>query len=332
MLWGRAAQRCAFPDCRKELVMDATQTDDESLIGEDCHIVAQANAGPRGTQSLSDDEKILYADLIRERDKYANLILLCNIHHKVIDDQSNFYTVERIKQMKTEHEMWVREALQGFDAAKQRDHEVYATYIEKWADLVDLDNWLGWSSFVFSSGGPHIRKEQFDQLEQLLTWILGRVWPKRYPELEAAFTNFMRVLNDFKETLLRYANEEFSQGWLWTESFYKRDWNNNRLLDDYNFHVALVKDLMLELTRAGNYICDRVRQYIDSSYRLEEGVILVQPTDGLTYRTLRPEYRGEQRVLNPYVGLKQFKEDRFTREFYFGRDTSVEETSIFDDE
>jgi hypothetical protein len=32
MLWGRAASRCAFPGCRRELVMDASPTDDESLI------------------------------------------------------------------------------------------------------------------------------------------------------------------------------------------------------------------------------------------------------------------------------------------------------------
>ena len=34
MLWGRAANRCAFPECRRELVMDASETDDKSLIGE----------------------------------------------------------------------------------------------------------------------------------------------------------------------------------------------------------------------------------------------------------------------------------------------------------
>ena len=48
MLWGRAAHRCAFPDCRLPLVSDPTETDDESLIGEVCHIVGQSAAGPRG--------------------------------------------------------------------------------------------------------------------------------------------------------------------------------------------------------------------------------------------------------------------------------------------
>jgi hypothetical protein len=46
MLWGRAANRCAFPECRRELVMDASETDDESLVGEECHIIAREQNGP----------------------------------------------------------------------------------------------------------------------------------------------------------------------------------------------------------------------------------------------------------------------------------------------
>ena len=100
MLWGRAASRCAFPDCRRELVMEKTSADDASLFGEACHMVAKEPEGPRGTSPLNS----------KQRDEYDNLLLLCNIHHKVIDDQPNTYPVERLKTMKTEHERWVRES------------------------------------------------------------------------------------------------------------------------------------------------------------------------------------------------------------------------------
>ena len=56
MLWGRAASRCAF--CRRELVMDASQTDDESLVGDACHIVAQSAGGPRGDSPLTPEERL----------------------------------------------------------------------------------------------------------------------------------------------------------------------------------------------------------------------------------------------------------------------------------
>jgi hypothetical protein len=46
MLWGRSGNRWAHPDCRQELVADGTGTDDESLIGDECHIVAKCQNGP----------------------------------------------------------------------------------------------------------------------------------------------------------------------------------------------------------------------------------------------------------------------------------------------
>ncbi len=103
MLWGRAASRCAFPDCRRELVIDGNAADKASLFGEACHMVAKEPEGPRGDSPLTS----------KQRDEYDNLLLLCNIHHKVVDDQPNTYPVERLKVMKAEHEQWVRESLQG---------------------------------------------------------------------------------------------------------------------------------------------------------------------------------------------------------------------------
>src|SRR5579871_6459605 len=136
MLWGRAANRCAFPECRRELVMNASETDDESLVGEECHIIAREHNGPRGGSSMT----------AQERDKYSNLILLCNVHHQLIDDQPNTYTVEYLKALKASHEQWVRESLQGFDPIKQREDEYYASLVDEWVTRADLDNWLAWTS------------------------------------------------------------------------------------------------------------------------------------------------------------------------------------------
>jgi tetratricopeptide (TPR) repeat protein len=82
--------------------MDASETDDESLVGDTCHIVAESPSGPRGDSPLTR----------KQRDQYDNLILLCKVHHKLVDDQRNTYTVERLREMKVVHEKWVRESLQ----------------------------------------------------------------------------------------------------------------------------------------------------------------------------------------------------------------------------
>ena len=233
MLWGRAASRCAFPDCRRELVMDASETDDESLVGDECHIVAPKPSGPRGDYPLPPEQ----------RDKYNNLILLCKVHHKLIDDQLNTYTVERLQRMKEAHEEWVRESFPKYDAAKQRDDELYAAYVEEWARRVDLDNWRGWSSRILSAQ-PWMTTAHDKELKDLGSWLLGRIWPKRYPELEAAFENFRRVLNDFHKTFSKHTMEMWGGEALWTEKFYQYKWDPHyRLLRQWYFHVDLVEDL-----------------------------------------------------------------------------------------
>lgn len=41
---------------------------------------------------------------MEDRDRFENLILLCEEHHRVIDAQPQFYTVARLRQFKTDHE------------------------------------------------------------------------------------------------------------------------------------------------------------------------------------------------------------------------------------
>jgi hypothetical protein len=312
MLWGRAANRCAFPDCRRELVMDKSETDDESLVGEECHIIAREQNGPRGDSSLAPEA----------RDKYDNLILLCNVHHKLIDDQINTFSVQVLKEMKSLHENWVRESLRDFDPLRQRDDEFYAALIEDWIRYADIENWKAWTSYTLSFGEPQLFVSSAEQLAHLAKWIFSRIWPERYPELEAAFENFLLVLQDFLQVFHKYSEKRGDT--FETEKFYKaqrvKQEVYDELVEEYNFHVDLVQDLMLELTRAANYICDRIRQFIDPTFRLNEGVILVLsgPTSSMSFNTLRTRYRSNERTLIPYPGLEQFKKDRKNRDVHFG--------------
>ena len=92
ILWARAGGRCS--KCRVSLVTEGTDTDDPSVIGEEAHIISEAPAGPR------------HADL-PDYDIYDNLILLCGNHHKPADDQWRHYTVEKLREIKSEHEAWI---------------------------------------------------------------------------------------------------------------------------------------------------------------------------------------------------------------------------------
>lgn len=309
MLWGRAANRCSM--CRRELVMDETETDDASIIGDICHIVAKEPNGPRGESELTP----------QQRDQYANLILLCKVHHKQIDDQINTYTVEVLRGIKAKHEDWVRSTLEDYDSQRQRDDELYADYIQEWEQRANLENWLQWSSWILG-GEPQLFDNEIKRLRDLNRWLISRVWPKRYGELEAAFQNFQRVLDDFLRTFTRYL--EPWEDMQVTRKFYKiPNWDPelyDGLLKQYNFHVDLVEDLMLELTRAANFVCDMIRRYILSSFRLEEGVLLIQSGMDMDMQvtTYRTEYQGDERSLMPYPGLAQFLVERSDRDLCFG--------------
>lgn len=197
MLWGRAAARCAIPDCRHPLVVDETDADDEVLVGEMCHMVGESEDGPRGQSPLTRDQ----------RDLYSNLILLCRNHHSEVDGQPATFTVERLKAIKGHHERWVREALPGFDSERQRDDEIYAGYIDEWARRCDLADWRNWSAGILGAGQPQLLIELDTRLKELGPWLLGRIWPGRYPSLENSFINFRMVLQDFRSTFHEHADK-----------------------------------------------------------------------------------------------------------------------------
>lgn len=106
LLWGRSGNRCGI--CRHELIVDATPADDESVIGDECHILSTKVCGPRYDQSCP-REKL---------DAYDNLILLCRTHHKMVDDQSETYTADILRWMKATHAVWVSAKLADAPAPK----------------------------------------------------------------------------------------------------------------------------------------------------------------------------------------------------------------------
>jgi len=323
MLWGRAAQRCSI--CKQELIEDATETDDESIVGDMCHIVGRHPNGPRGESPLPE----------ASRDKYGNLILLCKVHHKIVDDQPNAYTVAELQELKADHESWVRESLSTYDPQKQRDEETYAGYIDRWAQMSDLDHWMDWSFGIFADGQPALRICQDKALSDLGLWLLSRIWSGRYPPLEAAFDNYRQVLDDFLALFHQYAEDLRDDGEeLTTRKFYKiPQWDPvryHRLTAQYDFHTDLVCDLFLELTRAANYVCDKVREFIQPSYRVKQGALLIREGLGMDLKTTiyRIEYEETERTLHPYPGLKVFREIRTTRDAHYGSGTGPIEPDL----
>ena len=89
-LFAVSGNRCAFPKCALPLVDESSS----KITGRICHIKAQSPKGPRYDPDQTEEE----------RHAFGNLLLLCPYHHEVIDYDVETYTVERLLQIKLEHE------------------------------------------------------------------------------------------------------------------------------------------------------------------------------------------------------------------------------------
>lgn len=86
-LFGESGNLCAFPNCAQALISDS------AVIGKVCHIKGRKPGSPRYDATQSD----------QDRHGYGNLVLMCGVHHDVIDNDEKSYTVERLHEIKSAH-------------------------------------------------------------------------------------------------------------------------------------------------------------------------------------------------------------------------------------
>lgn len=103
-LFAKSKNQCAFPNCYNQII----DNDTGKVLGEICHIKAQKPNGPRYDNNQPDDN----------RHEFENLILLCSVHHKIIDSDIESYSIERLYKMKEDHESKSEEFKSTIDSKK----------------------------------------------------------------------------------------------------------------------------------------------------------------------------------------------------------------------
>lgn len=287
-LWGRAGNRCAFPHCRDELNEPSANPPGGVVVGEEAHIVAREEDGPRGDSPL----------IVAQRDEYTNLILLCRRHHKIVDTDVAAHSVQSLLRLKDDHERWVRATL---DIAGQAMMERYAQVLDTWSQTVVLHRWHDLTDGLAIATGPGIPNWGWNALVDTDAYLRSVVWPGGLPDLERAFTNFSEVLADLINVFDDGQPDAQLDG-RWLRLTAPR---HPRSEDDWQRFARnrdLVTNLALELTRATNRVCDVARTRVDPQFRLVEGHAAVTFQDD---SPKFPQYRpAELAVL--YPGLNGF--------------------------
>jgi hypothetical protein len=130
LLWGNSGGRCAA--CYRSLVADETELDDPSVVGDECHIISGQANGPRYDPAYP-------PNLI---DAYDNLIILCRVDHKRVDDQKHTFDVDALRRMKAKHERRVAWALNHADELPYDDGDpaaCVARYVAAFSEFHQSD-------------------------------------------------------------------------------------------------------------------------------------------------------------------------------------------------
>ena len=105
----RSGDRCALPDCGRELSPDS-KSGAPINVGEAAHIAGEHDGKGKAKKSARYDPNMTP----EERNHYNNLIYLCGTCHTKIDaipQGEKSYPVDRLHKLKKDHEQKVREAV-----------------------------------------------------------------------------------------------------------------------------------------------------------------------------------------------------------------------------
>ncbi len=306
ILWGRAAERCSFSDCKIKLSKDKLSSSESFPIGEQAHIVAEELNGPRGESPLSKEE----------RNSYFNMILLCPTHHTEVDKNPDDYTVEKMHLFKSQHELWVEENLSKLHDTKSLANEiVYTDLIDSAVELLDLYNWETWSSNALSTS-MNWNSDADDKIYLFRQKIIKAVWPNELFELEKSLQTISILANRAIQTFLQHSELDEVRKKHYAIRFYKiPEWNPKlykKILSEYNIWEQKCFNLVIEISKALNWFADVVRRDIDPLFFAKQGkfTVMYGPNMDLSYITELYEYTEDEKnfyLIQLMIGLNNNK-------------------------
>ncbi len=284
ILWGKSAGRCSMPGCRKKVAIEASENiaSKNILIGEVCHIVAEKEGGPRGKSSL----------IIDERSRYPNLILLCRNHHIEIDQDPEKWPIEKLHQIKSEHEIWVESQLTAIKTT--REDELYSTLVNSATDSLFLSSWEGISDHAIRGILP---REFVEEASSFGVMVFKTNWPGAKPDLEKAIIELANRVDVFIQHFLtlailkgdRFFVEDKTWKRTWRQDFDKYAERSKKWQED-------ATNLLMNVLVALNNYADIVRQHLNPDYFFLQGTFTVFDSMGVTNEMKPIHYKPEKYI------------------------------------
>ena len=187
-------------------------------------------------------------------------------------------------------------------------------------EILGIDHWQRQTNGIFFGSPPDVPAKFDERLESAAAWISRRVALDGLDEVLEAIANLGAVIRDFRDVFHQQVEPTAGGQVLRVVQFYrqydKAVAERERLLEEYERHVLLIKDLGAEMTRAVNLVDARIR-VLEPSYRVMQGVagIFAGADESLVVVTYTED---EARVAQPYPGLAEFEAALGTRDGSFG--------------
>ena len=173
-LFADSAGHCNRPECHRYLFSDQTLADYH--IGEMAHIIAASDQGPRANLATDAEDRAVY----------ENLILLCPSCHTEIDKAPEVFTVEIVRDWKTNHKKRIVEAI-GIPQLNDRvEARKYVSQI------------LRGNKVIFDNLNPDLPYRENPEAEEATVWkrkMLSQIIPNNQKML-LFLDNNLHLLNE----------------------------------------------------------------------------------------------------------------------------------------
>jgi hypothetical protein len=129
-LIAKAAGCCEFKGCGEYLYIENI-SGKKANLSEFAHVIADSPNGPRGEENSS---SILKNDI-------SNIMLLCQKHHKLIDDNPSNFKVEMLLDMKKEHENGIETYIKRIHNKSKTKIMIFKANIGNYKDIpIDVND------------------------------------------------------------------------------------------------------------------------------------------------------------------------------------------------